>query len=159
MYIASREYGIDKRPMAPQHYNLLLLALIYPPLHSFWKSYTKALHCFIVHGGQLGSLVEIASCCDHWYTAEPDSALLVYMFNSVSRAQIRSYAGHLYYYLEDVYPVISGRRMLRTPRFLKALLSRPERIRPLGTPVVEPGDRIPLHGQEGIPAPGVVPPP
>ena len=30
-------------------------------------------------------------------------------------------AGHVYYYLEDVYPAISGRRLLKTPAILKAV--------------------------------------
>jgi hypothetical protein len=35
-------------------------------------------------------------------------------------------AGHLYYYLEDFYPSISGRRLLKTP-ILLLCLSRPSR--------------------------------
>eukprot|EP00270_Netrium_digitus_P009844 TRINITY_DN3019_c0_g1_i1.p1 TRINITY_DN3019_c0_g1~~TRINITY_DN3019_c0_g1_i1.p1 ORF type:complete len:246 (+),score=62.82 TRINITY_DN3019_c0_g1_i1:214-951(+) len=31
-------------------------------------------------------------------------------------------AGHAYYYLEDVYPLISGRRLLKTPAIIKMLL-------------------------------------
>lgn len=30
-------------------------------------------------------------------------------------------AGHIYYYLEDVYPQISGRRVLQTPGLFKML--------------------------------------
>eukprot|EP01113_Clastostelium_recurvatum_P031581 TRINITY_DN3954_c0_g1_i3.p1 TRINITY_DN3954_c0_g1~~TRINITY_DN3954_c0_g1_i3.p1 ORF type:complete len:239 (-),score=27.21 TRINITY_DN3954_c0_g1_i3:77-793(-) len=34
--------------------------------------------------------------------------------------------GHVYYYLEDIYPTISnGRRILRTPQFLKTILDAP----------------------------------
>mmetsp|Transcript_16597 Transcript_16597/g.18461 ORF Transcript_16597/g.18461 Transcript_16597/m.18461 type:complete len:240 (-) Transcript_16597:43-762(-) len=32
--------------------------------------------------------------------------------------------GHLYYFLEDVYPQTTGRRLLKTPGFLKAMLDR-----------------------------------
>lgn len=32
-------------------------------------------------------------------------------------------AGHAYYFLEDVYPSISGRRPLKTPSFIKALFA------------------------------------
>eukprot|EP00262_Sarcandra_glabra_P010759 TRINITY_DN26181_c0_g1_i1.p1 TRINITY_DN26181_c0_g1~~TRINITY_DN26181_c0_g1_i1.p1 ORF type:complete len:272 (-),score=17.97 TRINITY_DN26181_c0_g1_i1:214-948(-) len=32
-------------------------------------------------------------------------------------------AGHVYYFLEDVYPRMTGRRLLRTPSFIKALFS------------------------------------
>lgn len=34
--------------------------------------------------------------------------------------------GHVYYWLEDVYPRISGRRLLKTPAFMKYLLDAPE---------------------------------
>lgn len=30
-------------------------------------------------------------------------------------------AGHAYYFLEDVYPRMSGRRPLKTPSFIKSL--------------------------------------
>ena len=32
-------------------------------------------------------------------------------------------AGHVYYFLEDVYPRMTGRRPLRTPSFIKALFA------------------------------------
>lgn len=32
-------------------------------------------------------------------------------------------AGHAYYFLEDVYPRMTGRRPLRTPSFIKALFA------------------------------------
>jgi Derlin-2/3 len=32
-------------------------------------------------------------------------------------------AGHLYYFLEDVYPRMTGRRPLKTPPFIKALFA------------------------------------
>ncbi|KAK4284398.1 hypothetical protein QN277_001237 [Acacia crassicarpa] len=45
-------------------------------------------------------------------------------------------AGHAYYFLEDVYPRMTGRRPLRTPSFIKALfadepivVARPENVR------------------------------
>lgn len=30
-------------------------------------------------------------------------------------------AGHLYYYFEDIYPLMTGRRILKTPSIIKAL--------------------------------------
>jgi len=33
--------------------------------------------------------------------------------------------GHVYYFLDDVYPRITGRRWLKTPQFLKILLDHP----------------------------------
>jgi len=33
--------------------------------------------------------------------------------------------GHLYYYLEDVYPIITQRRILKTPDVLKQLFDNP----------------------------------
>ena len=38
-------------------------------------------------------------------------------------------AGHTYYYLEDVYPRISGRRLLKTPGIVKALFPQPPIMR------------------------------
>lgn len=32
-------------------------------------------------------------------------------------------AGHAYYFLEDVYPQMTGRRPLKTPLFIKALFA------------------------------------
>lgn len=32
-------------------------------------------------------------------------------------------AGHAYFFLEDVYPRMSGRRPLRTPQFIKAMFA------------------------------------
>lgn len=34
------------------------------------------------------------------------------------------FIGHIYFFLEDVYPKYSGRRLLRTPSFLKTLLEQ-----------------------------------
>jgi len=42
--------------------------------------------------------------------------------------------GHIYYWLEDVYPPLSGRRLLRTPGFLKYLLDNPEHPRVVPAP-------------------------
>jgi len=47
--------------------------------------------------------------------------------------------GHFYYFLEDVYPQISGRRILRTPGFLKQIFDAPPaqnhvELRPGGNP-------------------------
>lgn len=70
--------------------------------------------------------------------------------------------GHLYYFLEDVYPRISGRRLLKTPGLLQMLFGRPEAeyIPPMEAPA--PGvaaGNVPQQHQGGFPAPGVVPPP
>ncbi|KAI5330919.1 hypothetical protein L3X38_021045 [Prunus dulcis] len=53
-------------------------------------------------------------------------------------------AGHAYYFLEDVYPRMTGRRPLRTPSFIKALfaddpvvVARPENVRFAPPPVEE----------------------
>ncbi|KAK9819602.1 hypothetical protein WJX72_000162 [[Myrmecia] bisecta] len=60
-------------------------------------------------------------------------------------------AGHAYYFLEDVYPRMTGRRPLKTPGIVKAIF---------------PGEEIAVHAaapqqqpQPAFPAPGVVPPP
>lgn len=45
--------------------------------------------------------------------------------------------GHVYYYLEDVYPRISGRRPLSTPGLLKALFPGEARAQPAIRPLVE----------------------
>lgn len=45
--------------------------------------------------------------------------------------------GHVYYYLEDVYPRISGRRPLTTPGVLKALFPGEARAQPAIRPLVE----------------------
>jgi Derlin-2/3 len=36
--------------------------------------------------------------------------------------------GHLYYFLEDLYPQISGRKLLETPRIFKVLLEQGENV-------------------------------
>lgn len=43
-------------------------------------------------------------------------------------------AGHVYYFLEDVYPQMSGRHLLSTPAFIKALFPVPE-VDPVVAPV------------------------
>ncbi|MEW5307270.1 MAG: hypothetical protein WDW38_002487 [Sanguina aurantia] len=61
-------------------------------------------------------------------------------------------AGHVYYFLEDVYPRMSGRRPLRTPGFIKALLPADEPIVgvvavPLPDhPLNQPGDALGAAG-------------
>ncbi|KAL0909558.1 hypothetical protein M5K25_020438 [Dendrobium thyrsiflorum] len=54
-------------------------------------------------------------------------------------------AGHAYYYLEDVYPRMTGRRPLKTPTFIKALfaddnvvVARPANAQFAAPPVQEP---------------------
>ena len=66
---------------------------------------------------------------------------------------VASYAGHCYYFLEDVYPRMSGRRLLKTPSLVTALFGGDDHIRPMEQrPTAQPQ-------QPGFPAPGVVPPP
>lgn len=54
-------------------------------------------------------------------------------------------AGHAYYFLEDVYPRMTGRRPLKTPSFIKWLfadepvvVARPADVRFAAPPVQEP---------------------
>lgn len=47
-------------------------------------------------------------------------------------------AGHAYYFLEDVYPRMTGRRPLKTPSVIKALFPT-ENIQPVAGPVVGGG--------------------
>ena len=49
-------------------------------------------------------------------------------------------AGHAYYFLEDVYPRMTGRRPLKTPSVIKALFPT-ENIQPVARPVVGGGGR------------------
>lgn len=37
-------------------------------------------------------------------------------------------AGHAYYFLEDVYPRMTGRRPLKTPSFIRALFAADEAV-------------------------------
>ncbi|BDA49951.1 Derlin-2.1 [Coccomyxa sp. Obi] len=60
-------------------------------------------------------------------------------------------AGHCYYFLEDVYPRMTGRRPLRTPGLVKALFPGDEGVRIVRTP--------PPAVPHAFPAPGVVPAP
>lgn len=53
-------------------------------------------------------------------------------------------AGHAYYFLEDVYPRMTGRRPLRTPGFIKSLfadepvvMARPANVRFAPPPLEE----------------------
>ena len=59
-------------------------------------------------------------------------------------------AGHCYYFLEDVYPRMTGRRPLKTPGVIRALF--PEAG--IGFMRTQPP-----AAQPAFPAPGVVPPP
>lgn len=72
-------------------------------------------------------------------------------------------AGHLYYFLEDVYPRMSGRRVLKTPALLRALFhDEAELIHPMQDDVPT-ADQVPQEqhrvANNGFPAPGIVPPP
>lgn len=71
----------------------------------------------------------------------------------------------MYYFLEDVYPLMSGRRWLKTPVILHALFhDEVEVIQPVQTQAMPaaaaPNAAVPQQ-QNGnhFPAPGVVPPP
>lgn len=52
-------------------------------------------------------------------------------------------AGHAYYFLEDVYPVMTGRRILKTPGIIKALFPEDNVV-------------VPTRPANGWGAPGVV---
>ncbi len=60
------------------------------------------------------------------------------------------HAGHCYYFLEDVYPRMTGRRPLKTPGVIKALF--PE----AGIGFMR---TRPAAAQPAFPAPGIVPAP
>lgn len=47
-------------------------------------------------------------------------SLLYGLFYPIFQGMI---AGHAYYFLEDVYPRMTGRRPLKTPSFIKALFA------------------------------------
>lgn len=49
-------------------------------------------------------------------------------------------AGHVYYFLEDVYPRMTGRRPLKTPSFVKALFPADD---PITVPVMPPPTAVP----------------
>lgn len=51
------------------------------------------------------------------------------------------HAGHAYYFLEDVYPRITGRRPLKTPGFIQALFP-PEEIRPAAVVMQHMGEQM-----------------
>jgi hypothetical protein len=46
-------------------------------------------------------------------------------------------AGHAYYFLEDVYPRMTGRRPLKTPGFIQAMFPVDEPIRPAADVVMQ----------------------
>eukprot|EP00775_Hariotina_reticulata_P007038 gene7038-7252_t len=52
-------------------------------------------------------------------------------------------AGHAYYFLEDVYPRMTGRRILKTPAFIKAMFPVDEPIRPAADAFVDGSGRRP----------------
>lgn len=64
-------------------------------------------------------------------------------------------AGHAYYYLEDVYPRITGRRPLKTPGFIQALFP-PDEIRPAAVVMQHLPEQLqaqpPLAGEAGAAA-------
>lgn len=60
-------------------------------------------------------------------------------------------AGHIYYFLEDVYPQMSGRRVLATPSIIKALLPQPDGTGVgvgVGVPQQVQGNRNPNPGDQ-----------
>eukprot|EP00884_Botryococcus_braunii_P003480 jgi/Botrbrau1/13132/Bobra.0187s0087.1 len=73
-------------------------------------------------------------------------------------------AGHCYYFFEDVYPRLTGRRVLKTPEFLKSLLSDEDRIQRVAPAtgdddldvrrVAAGGPRNPLDGMQHAAPPG-----
>lgn len=66
--------------------------------------------------------------------------------------KVRMCAGHCYYFLEDVYPRMTGRRPLRTPSLVKALFPAGETVRMVHLPPQPPQNA-------GFQGPGVVPEP
>lgn len=67
-------------------------------------------------------------------------------------------AGHVYYFLEDVYPRMSGRRPLKTPALIKAIFPQDDVIQPAVVPAPEAMDAFPEQQQQqvaaGAPEPG-----
>lgn len=61
-----------------------------------------------------------------------------------SHPSLLSRPGHIYYFLEDVYPRMTGRRPLKTPGIVKALF---------------PGEQVHTTDTTPMVAPGMVPPP
>eukprot|EP00026_Physarum_polycephalum_P014781 Phypoly_transcript_15334.p1 GENE.Phypoly_transcript_15334~~Phypoly_transcript_15334.p1 ORF type:complete len:256 (+),score=22.68 Phypoly_transcript_15334:113-769(+) len=49
--------------------------------------------------------------------------------------------GHIYYWLEDVYQPLSGRRVLKTPSFLKFLLDGPQQPEQMQVPPMPPQEQ------------------
>mmetsp|Transcript_3684 Transcript_3684/g.10393 ORF Transcript_3684/g.10393 Transcript_3684/m.10393 type:complete len:244 (-) Transcript_3684:452-1183(-) len=64
-------------------------------------------------------------------------------------------AGHLYYFLEDVYPRMTGRRPLKTPGFVRALFPSDE---PIVAPAMHPPPPAPA-APENFGAPDLAPVP
>ncbi len=58
-------------------------------------------------------------------------------------------AGHCYYFLEDVYPRITGRRPLRTPALLALLFPADDSIRPVAAPPRPPPPLVPGFADVG----------
>jgi hypothetical protein len=57
--------------------------------------------------------------------------------------------GHCYYFLEDVYPRITGRRPLRTPALLALLFPADDSIRPVAAPPRPPPPLVPGFADVG----------
>lgn len=84
------------------------------------------IFCQIIHPVSVNLMMlcgEIADCYVQVWTSE-------IMCKSFSKEYFRivfctqgMIAGHAYYFLEDVYPRMTGRRPLRTPSFIKALFA------------------------------------
>ena len=70
--------------------------------------------------------------------------------NTLSTAGVYP-AGHAYYFLEDVYPRMTGRRPLKTPGFVKAMF-------PGETDVISPA-AFAMPAQAVVRPPGAAPPP
>ena len=65
---------------------------------------------------------------------DPGRSVLYVYINNLSPSNVSppvlGFAGHAYYFLEDVYPRMTGRRPLKTPAAVKALFPVDEPIRP-----------------------------
>ncbi|GIL84165.1 hypothetical protein Vretimale_15817 [Volvox reticuliferus] len=65
------------------------------------------------------------------------------MGNNATVDLIGMAAGHVYYYLEDVYPRISGRRPLKTPAFIRMMFPAEDMVtEPALVPPPEPQDAV-----------------
>ena len=66
-------------------------------------------------------------------------------------------AGHAYYFLEDVYPRMSGRRLLKTPGIIKALFPGDTvTVAPVPVPAANlwAAGGVPGENNRGVPQPG-----